>query len=91
MKHNEMDVFFGGLSSEPLCYVRIEKCIFISDSLHPMTAECRIVKTPEGIEVLSYVGKVSADAHIKVMQFMRPEHCHASYICLCANRFNSAV
>uniref|UniRef100_A0A1B0GAJ4 Peptidase M24 domain-containing protein n=1 Tax=Glossina morsitans morsitans TaxID=37546 RepID=A0A1B0GAJ4_GLOMM len=54
-----------------------------------MTAERRIVKTPEGIEVLSYVGKVSADAHIKVMQFMRPEHCHASYICQCCAATNN--
>uniref|UniRef100_A0A1A9ZFJ2 Peptidase_M24 domain-containing protein n=1 Tax=Glossina pallidipes TaxID=7398 RepID=A0A1A9ZFJ2_GLOPL len=69
-----MDVFFDGLSSDPFCLVRIEKCIFISDLLPPMTAERRIVKTPEGIEVLSYVGKVSADAHIKVMQFMCSEH-----------------
>uniref|UniRef100_A0A1A9UVD7 Peptidase_M24 domain-containing protein n=1 Tax=Glossina austeni TaxID=7395 RepID=A0A1A9UVD7_GLOAU len=45
-----------------------------------MTAERRIVTTPEGSEVLSYVGKVSADAHIKVMQFMRPGRCHAPYI-----------
>lgn len=62
----------SGLRSKPASFDGIEKYVVNCDLLHPIIAECRVIKTPEEIEVLRYVAKVSSDAHIKVMQFMRP-------------------
>ncbi|XP_061392352.1 xaa-Pro dipeptidase [Musca vetustissima] len=62
----------SGLRSKPATFEGIEKYVVNCDLLHPVVAECRVIKTPEEIEVLRYVAKVSSDAHIKVMQFMRP-------------------
>lgn len=62
----------SGLRAKPATFEGIEKFIVNCDRLHPIISECRVLKTPEEIEVLRYVAKVSSDAHIKVMQFMRP-------------------
>ncbi|XP_075154814.1 dipeptidase C [Haematobia irritans] len=62
----------SGSRSEPASFEGIEKYVVNCDLLHPIVAECRVIKTPEEIEVLRYVAKVSSDAHIKVMQFMAP-------------------
>uniref|UniRef100_A0A1I8PBL2 Xaa-Pro dipeptidase n=1 Tax=Stomoxys calcitrans TaxID=35570 RepID=A0A1I8PBL2_STOCA len=62
----------SGLRSEPASFDGIEKYVVNCDLLHPIISECRVIKTPEEIEVLRYVAKVSSDAHIKVMQFMAP-------------------
>ncbi|XP_005178242.1 xaa-Pro dipeptidase [Musca domestica] len=62
----------SGLRSKPASFDGIEKYVVNCDLLHPILAECRVIKTPEEIEVLHYVAMVSSDAHIKVMQFMRP-------------------
>ncbi|XP_053948849.1 xaa-Pro dipeptidase [Anastrepha ludens] len=62
----------SGLASKPARFEGIEKFIVDCDLLHPVIAECRVIKSPEEIEVLRYVAKVSSDAHIRVMQFMRP-------------------
>ncbi|XP_037817170.1 xaa-Pro dipeptidase-like [Lucilia sericata] len=62
----------SGLRSKPASFEGIEKFVVNCDILHPIIAECRVLKSPEEIEVLRYVAKVSSDAHIKVMKFMRP-------------------
>ncbi|KAM7348078.1 dipeptidase C [Cochliomyia hominivorax] len=62
----------SGLRSKPATFEGIEKYVVNCDILHPIIAECRVIKSPEEIEVLRYVAKVSSDAHIKVMKFMRP-------------------
>ncbi|TMW49509.1 hypothetical protein DOY81_005399 [Sarcophaga bullata] len=62
----------SGLRSQPASFDGIEKYVVNCDILHPIIAECRVIKSPEEIEVLRYVAKVSSDAHIKVMKFMRP-------------------
>ncbi|XP_067636716.1 xaa-Pro dipeptidase [Eurosta solidaginis] len=62
----------SGLISKPARFEGIEKFVVDCDLLHPVIAECRVIKSPEEIEVLRYVAKVSSDAHIRVMQFMRP-------------------
>lgn len=62
----------SGLRSQPARFDGIEKYVVNCDILHPIIAECRVIKSPEEIEVLRYVAKVSSDAHIKVMKFMRP-------------------
>lgn len=65
----------SGLCSKPAHFEGIEKYVVNCDLLHPIIAECRVLKSPEEIEILRYVAKVSSDAHIKVMQFMRPGRC----------------
>lgn len=62
----------SGLASEPARFPGIEKYCINCDLLHPVLSECRVIKTPEEIETLRYVAKVSSDAHIKVMQYMKP-------------------
>ena len=62
----------SGLRSQPASFDGIDKYVVNCDILHPIIAECRVIKSPEEIEVLRYVAKVSSDAHIKVMKFMRP-------------------
>lgn len=60
------------LFSKPASFEGIEKYIVNCDILHPIISECRVIKTAEEIEVLRYVAKISSDAHIKVMKFMKP-------------------
>ncbi|XP_075216120.1 dipeptidase C isoform X3 [Lycorma delicatula] len=40
--------------------------------LHPEIAECRVIKTPEEIEVIRYTNKISSEAHKVVMQKIHP-------------------
>uniref|UniRef100_A0A1X7VCZ3 Xaa-Pro dipeptidase n=1 Tax=Amphimedon queenslandica TaxID=400682 RepID=A0A1X7VCZ3_AMPQE len=40
--------------------------------LHPDITECRVIKTPEEIEVLRYVNQVSSKAHCEVMRAVKP-------------------
>ncbi|XP_037960349.1 xaa-Pro dipeptidase-like [Teleopsis dalmanni] len=60
------------LDSKPAYFPGIEKFKIDEEFLYPIIAECRVVKSAEEIEVLRYVAKISSEAHIKVMQFMRP-------------------
>lgn len=40
--------------------------------LYPLICECRVTKTPQEIEVLRYVAKVSSNAHRELMRRVRP-------------------
>lgn len=40
--------------------------------LHNHIAECRVLKTPQEIEIMRYTNKVSSEAHIEVMKSIRP-------------------
>lgn len=40
--------------------------------LHPEMAECRVIKSPEELDVLRYVNKVSSKAHREVMRAVKP-------------------
>lgn len=40
--------------------------------LHPEIVECRVFKTPQELEVLRYVNRVSSEAHKEVMRRIRP-------------------
>ncbi|XP_033166606.1 xaa-Pro dipeptidase [Drosophila mauritiana] len=62
----------SGLTLQPPDFAGKEKYVTDCDLLYPILSECRVIKSPEEIEVLRYVAKVSSDAHIKVMRFMRP-------------------
>ncbi|KAL0113543.1 hypothetical protein PUN28_012601 [Cardiocondyla obscurior] len=43
-----------------------------SETLYPVICECRVIKSPQEIEVLRYVCDVSSEAHKTVMRRMRP-------------------
>lgn len=62
----------SGLTMQPPEFPGKEKYVLNCDLLYPILSECRVIKSAEEIEVLRYVAKVSSDAHIKVMQFIRP-------------------
>ena len=40
--------------------------------LYPVISECRVIKTPQELEVLRYVNRVSSDAHKELMRRIRP-------------------
>lgn len=40
--------------------------------LHPLIAECRVIKTPEEIRILKYANQISSAAHKEVMKRIRP-------------------
>uniref|UniRef100_A0A0K8TSP9 Xaa-Pro dipeptidase n=1 Tax=Tabanus bromius TaxID=304241 RepID=A0A0K8TSP9_TABBR len=62
----------SGLSPKPVKFEGIEKYKVDKEILYPIITECRVFKSPEEIEVLRYVAKVSSDAHKKVMRKVRP-------------------
>jgi len=43
-----------------------------TERLHPELSECRVIKTPEEIDLLRYVNRVSSRAHVQVMRQCRP-------------------
>lgn len=66
----------SGKVYKPPTFEGIEKFPQDSDILYSVIAECRVIKSPEEIEVLRYVAQVSSDAHKKVMRmpFMKQKH-----------------
>lgn len=66
----------SGKLYKPPTFEGIEKFPQDADILFPCIAECRVIKSPEEIEVLRYVAQVSSDAHKKVMRmpFMKEKH-----------------
>lgn len=77
----------SGLTSRGAYFPGIEKFKVNSVLLHPVLAECRVIKSPEEIDVLRYVAKVSSDAHIKVMESVSPGHteyqCESTFLHHC--------
>ena len=43
-----------------------------NETLHPIMAECRVIKTEMELEALRYITKVSSDAHKIVMRKIKP-------------------
>lgn len=66
----------SGKLYKPPTFDGAEKFAQDSDILYEKIAECRVIKSPEEIEILRYVAKVSSDAHKKVMRmpFMKEKH-----------------
>uniref|UniRef100_A0AAG5DET8 Xaa-Pro dipeptidase n=1 Tax=Anopheles atroparvus TaxID=41427 RepID=A0AAG5DET8_ANOAO len=62
----------SGNVAKPAYFKGIEKFAVDTDSLFPVIAECRVIKSPAEIEVLRYVARVSSEAHKEVMKAMRP-------------------
>jgi Xaa-Pro dipeptidase len=43
-----------------------------TEKLNPEIVECRVIKSPEELRVLQYANDISSEAHIRVMQHVRP-------------------
>ena len=69
----------SGNKYEPATFTGMEKFSQDADILFPVIAECRVIKSPEEIEVLRYVAQVSSDAHKKVMRMPFLESKHYEY------------
>ncbi|CAH0625532.1 unnamed protein product [Chrysodeixis includens] len=62
----------SGLTAKEAIFEGIDEFKVDNETLFPIIAELRVFKTPEEIEVLRYVCKVSSDAHKKVMLYVKP-------------------
>ncbi|XP_041981280.1 xaa-Pro dipeptidase [Aricia agestis] len=62
----------SGLTAKEAVFEGINEFNVDNEILFPIIAELRVFKTPEEIEVMRYVCKVSSDAHKQVMLYTRP-------------------
>ncbi|KAI5646234.1 metallopeptidase family m24 domain-containing protein [Phthorimaea operculella] len=62
----------SGLTAKEAVFPGIDEFKVNNEILFPIIAELRVIKTPEEIEVMRYVCKVSSDAHKQVMLYARP-------------------
>ncbi|KAK0181548.1 hypothetical protein PV327_003824 [Microctonus hyperodae] len=62
----------SGLFSKDATFDGIDDFSVNKKILHPVIAECRVIKSPSEIEVLRYVCKISSDAHKMIMKSVRP-------------------
>ncbi|XP_028027414.1 xaa-Pro dipeptidase-like [Bombyx mandarina] len=62
----------SGLTAREAIFNGIDEFNVDNESLFPIIAELRVIKTPEEIAVMRYVCKVSSDAHKQVMLYAKP-------------------
>lgn len=62
----------SGLETNETVFNGIDQFNVDNRTLYPEICECRVIKTPQEIEVLEYVIKVSSDAHKSVMRMVKP-------------------
>ncbi|XP_017884511.1 xaa-Pro dipeptidase [Ceratina calcarata] len=62
----------SGLETKEAVFDGIDQFNVDNHTLYPEICECRVIKTPQEIEVLEYVIKLSSDAHKSVMQMVKP-------------------
>ncbi|XP_022119011.2 xaa-Pro dipeptidase [Pieris rapae] len=62
----------SGLTAKEAVFEGIDEFTVDNEILFPTIAELRVIKTPEEIEVMRYVCKVSSDAHKQVMLYAKP-------------------
>ncbi|XP_011173008.2 xaa-Pro dipeptidase [Solenopsis invicta] len=62
----------SGLLAREATFDGIDKFTVNNDFLYPEICECRVIKSPEEIEVLRYVCKISSEAHKTIMRSMCP-------------------
>ncbi|XP_018403194.1 PREDICTED: xaa-Pro dipeptidase isoform X2 [Cyphomyrmex costatus] len=62
----------SGLTTRETIFDGIDKFQVNLEHLYPAICECRVIKSPQEIEVLRYVCKISSEAHKTVMRSMRP-------------------
>lgn len=53
-------------------FAGIDRFTVDNSVLHSHIAECRVIKTPQELEIMRYTNKVSSEAHIEVMKSIRP-------------------
>ncbi|XP_061376800.1 xaa-Pro dipeptidase [Danaus plexippus] len=62
----------SGLTAVEAVFEDIDEFKVDNETLFPIIAELRVIKTPEEIEVMRYICKVSSDAHKQVMLYAKP-------------------
>jgi Xaa-Pro dipeptidase len=62
----------SGKCSKPATFKGIEQWRVDTETLFPEIVELRVFKTPEELNLLRYVNKISSDAHKTVMRAARP-------------------
>ncbi|XP_059045139.1 xaa-Pro dipeptidase [Achroia grisella] len=62
----------SGLTAKEALFEGIDEFKVDNEILFPIIAEIRVIKTPEEIEVMRYICKVSSDAHKQVMLYTKP-------------------
>jgi Xaa-Pro dipeptidase len=62
----------SGRRAQPARFEGIERFETDQGLLHPELVECRVLKSPEEIELLRWVNRISSDAHTEVMRRCRP-------------------
>ncbi|KAG6463381.1 hypothetical protein O3G_MSEX013838 [Manduca sexta] len=62
----------SGLIAKEAVFEGIDEFKVDNEILFPIIAELRVIKTPEELEVMRYVCKVSSDAHKQVMLYAKP-------------------
>ncbi|CAG9583285.1 unnamed protein product [Danaus chrysippus] len=62
----------SGLTAAEAVFEGIDEFKVDNETLFPIIAELRVIKTPEEIEVMRYICKVSSDAHKQVMLYAKP-------------------
>nr|XP_033339755.1 xaa-Pro dipeptidase isoform X2 [Megalopta genalis] len=63
----------SGLETPELNFNGLEQFKMDKTVLYPEICECRVIKSPQELEVLEYVIKISSDAHKSVMRMVKPE------------------
>ncbi|XP_015440153.1 PREDICTED: xaa-Pro dipeptidase [Dufourea novaeangliae] len=62
----------SGLETQEVDFNGIKQFRVDKTVLYPEICECRVIKTPQEIEVLEYVVKISSDAHKAIMRTVKP-------------------
>jgi len=62
----------SGLTTKEAAFDGISSFNVNNKVLHPVIVECRVFKSPEEMEVLRYVNKLSSEAHKEVMRRLKP-------------------
>ncbi|KAG9436528.1 xaa-Pro dipeptidase [Apis mellifera carnica] len=62
----------SGLQTKEAIFDGIDKFKVDNKILYPEICECRVIKSPQEIEVLEYVIKISSDAHKSIMHMVKP-------------------
>jgi len=66
-KNTDSGEFHSGADFEGIHSFKVDK-----ESLFPVIQQCRVIKTAKELDVMRYAVRVSAEAHAKVMQSVRP-------------------
>ena len=62
----------SGLENFEATFAGVDQFTVDNSVLHKHIAECRVIKTPQELEIIRYTNRVSSEAHIEVMKSIRP-------------------